>query len=88
VLYIAVEVQDILIKSGMFPGLSQIRAWRNDVVIPFTIDASQWIIHTAAQTGIHLKAIITKTKNFPALIILRRSAIRAWLENGQSAWLE
>lgn len=63
-LYTAAEVRDILLKSGMFPDLSQIRAWRNNVVTPFAIDGTQWIIYTAAQTGMLLKALITETNSF------------------------
>jgi hypothetical protein len=64
VLYTAAEVQEILLKSGMFPDMSQIRAWKTDVVTPFAIDGARWIIYTAAQTGMRLKAIFTENKNF------------------------
>ena len=50
--------------SGMFPDLSQIRAWRTNVVTPFAIDGTQWIIGIAAQTGMLLKAIFTENKTF------------------------
>jgi hypothetical protein len=64
VIYTAASVQDILIKSVMFPDISQIRAWKTPVITPFAIDATQWIIHPVAQTCMLLKAIITDTRTF------------------------
>lgn len=64
VLYTAAEVQEVLLKSGMFSDISQIRAWTTNVVTPFAIDGTQWIIHTAARTGMLLKAIFTENKTF------------------------
>lgn len=82
VLYTAAEVQEILLKSGMFPDLSQIRAWRNNVITPFAIDASQWIICTVAQTGILLKAIITETKSLTSTDLSPEEARQFNIEHG------